>query len=226
MHAGTPPIGELGALCHLDSFVPSVLHSSLSSVCISSCLSVPFGDEVPTTQPHTQHPQFTPPSPILSRSQLKRKHRSQGARQHRQQKRIQRRAAARRAYRSWIQHLTSNKHIYGKGSINAVHQPKPPVAPHNHPRHNRNPWHRTPHTDAPHSICSMLDGKRCNRPSTQPHSNTSHTRPCNQNSPGSRATPGHWCSKGPQHATKGTGKKRHAHKRRSANKPNATKHNG
>ena len=125
MHVGTLPIGELGALSHLDSFVPSVLHSSSSSACISSCPSVPFGNEVPTAQPHIQHPQFPSQSPKFSRSLLKRKDRSQDTRLHRQQQRIQRRAAARRAYRSWIQNLPPQPHIYGTGSINAVHQPKP-----------------------------------------------------------------------------------------------------
>ena len=33
---GAPPIGELGVLSHLDSFVPSVPQSSVSSVCISA----------------------------------------------------------------------------------------------------------------------------------------------------------------------------------------------
>ena len=55
IHVGTPPTGELGALSHLDSFVSSGPHSSLSSRCSSSCLDVPFGDEVPNNHQHQHH---------------------------------------------------------------------------------------------------------------------------------------------------------------------------
>ena len=70
LHVGTPPTGELRALSHLDSFVSSVPHSCLSSRCSSSCLDVPFGDEVPINHHHHQHHSSQPHS-SLSQSQLK-----------------------------------------------------------------------------------------------------------------------------------------------------------
>ena len=46
---GAPPIGELGVLSHLDSFVPSVPQSSVSSVCISAVEVFLFATKCPTT---------------------------------------------------------------------------------------------------------------------------------------------------------------------------------
>ena len=127
LHAGTLPTGELGALSHLDSFVSSVPHSYLSSRCSSSCLDVPFGDEVPINHHHQHH--SSQPHNSHSKSQLKRLHRSQDARIRRQHRRIQKRSATRRAYRGWIKQLPHNRQTGGKGSSSRPHNPKPSYSP-------------------------------------------------------------------------------------------------
>ena len=103
MRAGTPPRGELGALSHLGSFVCNYLHSPSNARCNTNFLSQPFGNKVPQPQPphDTSHPHS------LTRSQYKRSLRSP-ARQHRQSTRIQRRAQARKTYRTWNSTFPSN----------------------------------------------------------------------------------------------------------------------
>ena len=123
--AGTPPTGELGALSHLGSFVCNFPHSPSNVRCNTNFLSEPFGDEVP--QPHPPHDTSHPHS--LAHNQYKRSLRSQDARQRRQATRIQRRAQARRAYRTWISHFPSRHPPCGKGSTSRIHNPKPLYGP-------------------------------------------------------------------------------------------------
>ena len=93
----------------------------------SSSLDEPFGDEVPqnpttTPTPHTTSEQST-------HNQHKRQLRSQDARKSRQTRRIQRRAQARRVYRSWLSHFPDPQPYGGKGSTRRLHNSKPSYGP-------------------------------------------------------------------------------------------------
>ena len=124
-HAGTPPIGELGALSHLDSFVFST-HSPFDLVS-SNSLDEPFGDEVPHNPTTTPTPHTT--SQHSTHNQHKRQLRSQDARKSRQTRRIQQRAQARRAYRGWLSHFPDPQPPGGKGSTRRLHNSKPSYRP-------------------------------------------------------------------------------------------------